>query len=1435
MTTSDSETGFLASIKPLTEMTEAVEKLGKAFEALSKLFDAQRSFDTLRTQLKVVTGSVGDAALAFKGLQALAAVTPFNVEETTKAFVKLKTAGLDPSEKALRAYGNTATGLGESLDKVVDAVADAAKGNFEELEKLGISAEKNGGRVSLTFQGATATIGNNAKEIEAYLQTLGQTKFGDAMAIQSATLDGAIGNLKDAWNAFTLSLSQAGLGEVARDGIEAVTGALKAFSEQADAIVSGLKIAAEIGAAYFAVFVAGPAIVAAVTTAFAALEQEVLLVRLAMAIGASTTDLLTNSFGGMSVSARLAEGSLTKVRLAGSVMMAAFAGWEIGSWLYDNFVEARLAGLAFVEVMLTGWEHLKYGAEMAWEYISSAWNNRIAEMRTALAGFLAGAGKGFSLLGATDTASSLDTYAAKLRAAAAEQKSFTERTQDIKKAHQEAVAAIHKSFDELAQGEIAASQAAEKAKKKVTSDHLGNSAAKTSTRSNVDVERDDEAKRTAELLGVNGDYIQQLSLLEKMRTTRNLSDAEYVKLVEELIGKQPAAKKAMEESAQAKEAENKATTDAGAAAKRDIDAIDAQTQALNTKIKSYGMVPAAITDMQIAELEASRQSSTLSDLERDAIQRKIDALKSLHEAQDKLAGKDAAAESTKQAGEAAKKAEEEWKHTAESIQKSLTDAMMRGFESGKSMAKELGAALKKIFDELVVQRAINAAMTPISQGMTSLLGGGAAADGAGSAASSGIGSGISSLVGASGIASSFGSYLATGFMNSIAGTGMSAGLSAAGAMIANGAWAQGIGMAAGALGPIALGAAAVYMLAKSIDHSGTPHTGGAASSSGGTTSIIQAESLHFEKTAISTDTEKFVSSVAASVASMLDSTATAFGGKAGYAVATAFADDSSKDGAWGGLSVSKGGQKILDWQDTRTSRWAPKEFADGEAGQKQYLADISKSVRYALDQIGLPGWAGKMLDALGDAPSLDDMGKTVDMINKTESALKVMGEHLVGFGAMSDEAVSALMTAAGGIDALANSAGAYYDAFYSDGEKSALMSQQVADVLQKVGLAMPASRDEFRAMVEAQLKLGAAGAPAAAALFGVANAFAQIHPATESATDSIASARAALTTAYQTESDAIKATTDRMSNFAASLRKLHDGALLGNLSTLTPQQKYLEAKAQYEKTLSGARAGDADAQGQYQDAYNAFLSASQAVNASGAQYQRDFAYAQAATEDAIKWAEQQVDVGKASLDALNRQVAGLVDVKKEVTSVGQAIRDLASVMGPAGTGTVAASQDSAITALYQSMLHRAPDAAGLKFWEQAMAAGSSIADIAQAIGRSAEYQDASAGHGTMSGNRADVQVRDTAAYLAPAAPLDYGALGTSNMNALVGEIKALRTDNQSLRDEVRGLRGDAERQTGDLMAANAAVSDNSAGKIVEATARAALVAAQTRETRVMPT
>jgi Domain of unknown function (DUF4214) len=1400
-------------VKPLAAAKEAVQKLAETIEKVGKVFDAQRSFDKLNASLVVATGSAGNAAQAFNALQAFAAATPFNVEESTKAFIKLRTMALDPSQKALHAYGNTAAAFGKNLGEVVDALSAAANGDFKGLENFGIKAEKNGNKVALTYQNITKTIGNSATEIQAYMQQLGETRFAGAMDVQVASLDGAIGNLGDAWDAFTLKLSQSGAGDAARAGIEGLIEILNTLGEHVDAISSGMKTAAEIGASYFGVFFAAPAILETAKMAIVGVRTE-------LAAGATVSDLLSKNFGGVSASAEWASDALGKLKVAGGVLFAAFAGWEIGTWLRENFVEARIAGLTFVGLMLTGWEKLKYGAELVGEAISAAFDKSIGSIKENFASYLSVAAKGLSLIGATDAAKDLDRYAARLQTAAGAQESFAERTAAVAARHKAALAEIDKNITEMVGYELAHDQKAVKKAAEVVDlgkfkTHAKAKANGTGKASGATRDEDENAlRRRAELLGVNADYIEQLTHLQKIREAGNIEEAQYIQLVEQLIAKQPGATKMLEE-------QNKTKADALAAAAGGIEAINAETRALDEKREAYDKLPDAIMRARIAELEALKQSVILTDKGRADIQGKIDALRAPAGAQEQVPTKQATEEAEKRAGEAAKKAEDEWKRTADSIQKSLTDALVRGFGSGKSMAKELGGALKNIFDEHLLRPALKLLTGPLMQSMGSLfanIGGNAGAgSAAGGAVNNALGSFMNFGLGLSGILSSFGSYAATGFMNTIAGTGMSAGLNAAGAMIAEGAWTQGIGMAAGALGPIALGAAAIYTLAKSLDHSGTPHTGGAASSSGGTTSIIRAESLHFEKTATAAGTEKFVSGVASSAAAILDSTATAFGRKAGYAVATAFADDSSKDGAWGGLTISNGGNKILDWQDTRTSRWAPKEFADGEAGQKQYLAEVSKSVRYALDQIGLPAWAGKMLDALGDAPALDELAKTVETINKTEGALKVLGERLAGFGAMSDDAVASLMSAAGGIDALAGSASAYYDAFYSDSEKTAVLGQQVAEALQKVGLAMPASRDEFRTMVEAQMKLGTAGAPAVAALLGVAGAFAQLHPAVASAASSVESARSALTEAYQAEADALKAANDRMSSFAASLRKLHDNALLGNQSPLTPQQKYLEAKAQYERTLSAARAGDQTAQEQYADAYNAFLSASQAVNASGAQYQRDFAYAQAATEEAIRWAEKQVDVGQASLDALNRQVAGLIDVKNEVKSVSQAINDLATAMG--ASGVAAASREGAVTALYQSMLDRVPDPEGFEYWTQRLAEGHSIAEIAGGMGQSAEYQ----------------QLHGGAAYLAPAASaVDYSAMGTSNMTALVDEIKALRADNQALREEVRGLRTDAERQTGDLMAANAAATDNSANKIADATTRAASFVAQLRETRVMP-
>jgi hypothetical protein len=156
-------------------------------------------FEKLQTQLVTTEGSVASANVAFQQIQKFAATTPYSLEEVTGSFIKLKNLGLEPSEKALTAYGNTASSMGKSLDQFIEAVADASTGEFERLKEFGIKASQQGDEVALTFKGQTDVIGNNAEAIQAYLQNIGNTEFSGAMERQMDTLSGQASNLADAF------------------------------------------------------------------------------------------------------------------------------------------------------------------------------------------------------------------------------------------------------------------------------------------------------------------------------------------------------------------------------------------------------------------------------------------------------------------------------------------------------------------------------------------------------------------------------------------------------------------------------------------------------------------------------------------------------------------------------------------------------------------------------------------------------------------------------------------------------------------------------------------------------------------------------------------------------------------------------------------------------------------------------------------------------------------------------------------------------------------------------------------------------------------------------------------------------------------------------------------------------------------------------------
>lgn len=144
---------------------------------------------------------------AFQAIQKFAKETPYDVEQVTKSWLRLINLGLDPSEKALRAYGNAAAAQpGKELQDVAEAVADAMTGEFERLKEFGIKAKqlgKDGKKVQITFRGMTDEIDNNSKAIEQYLiKSFSSVANGKAMENQAKTLAGSYSALTDTFKQF---------------------------------------------------------------------------------------------------------------------------------------------------------------------------------------------------------------------------------------------------------------------------------------------------------------------------------------------------------------------------------------------------------------------------------------------------------------------------------------------------------------------------------------------------------------------------------------------------------------------------------------------------------------------------------------------------------------------------------------------------------------------------------------------------------------------------------------------------------------------------------------------------------------------------------------------------------------------------------------------------------------------------------------------------------------------------------------------------------------------------------------------------------------------------------------------------------------------------------------------------------------------------------
>jgi hypothetical protein len=199
--------------------------------AIKGIVDINASFQQLQASLVTFTGSQEAANKQFEILRQFASKTPFSLQEVVGGFNILVARGINPTVKSFESFGNIAAGTGKTLNQFVEAVADAAVGEFERLKEFGIKASVEGDKVKMTFGGVTQTITKDSESILAYLEKLGQTKFAGSIERQSKTLSGAFSNFGDAVDDLAVTLGKAGLNNVIVDITRALTDLISRLSE----------------------------------------------------------------------------------------------------------------------------------------------------------------------------------------------------------------------------------------------------------------------------------------------------------------------------------------------------------------------------------------------------------------------------------------------------------------------------------------------------------------------------------------------------------------------------------------------------------------------------------------------------------------------------------------------------------------------------------------------------------------------------------------------------------------------------------------------------------------------------------------------------------------------------------------------------------------------------------------------------------------------------------------------------------------------------------------------------------------------------------------------------------------------------------------------------------------------------------------------------
>ncbi|NBB17556.1 hypothetical protein GVN21_19515 [Caulobacter sp. SLTY] len=180
------------------------------------VIDTSARFESYEATLRTINeGNTAKAREEMGWIQTFAKTTPYDIDQVTEAFVKLKAYGIEPTDGTLKTLGNTASGMNKQVMDAVEALADAQTGEFERLKEFGVRAKVQGDRVTFTYVKAgkemQVTTKKSATAIQKSLLGIFDARFKGAMDEQSRTWNGMVSNLGDTWTGFQKRVADKGL------------------------------------------------------------------------------------------------------------------------------------------------------------------------------------------------------------------------------------------------------------------------------------------------------------------------------------------------------------------------------------------------------------------------------------------------------------------------------------------------------------------------------------------------------------------------------------------------------------------------------------------------------------------------------------------------------------------------------------------------------------------------------------------------------------------------------------------------------------------------------------------------------------------------------------------------------------------------------------------------------------------------------------------------------------------------------------------------------------------------------------------------------------------------------------------------------------------------------------------------------------------------